>query len=274
MEAVEIVGEHRGLLALAQIQLDMPDEAMKTLGRMESLTGGPDNFLIQITRGQLAYRRGSEGLAEARDAFERAYALHSSSPVILEWILRLDFAMKDKRRGESHAIELLRQNRENYLGNYIMGSIMMDYGRPVDAEQYFRRSIAAARNTAALNDLAELLRQNHRPEEGEPFAREAVERDPELAVAHDTLACILEDTGRADEAEAEFEAAIRTAPDDNGVVTDFRPHIHFARFLRKKGNMVRARELANLVQSKRASLPEDVRRDLDILLLELKPRMN
>lgn len=257
-----------GLLAVALLQLNETDDVQKrVLPKMESLAGGPDHFLVQVTRGQLAYRRGPDGYPAAREAFERAYALRSSVPVLLEWILRLDFMMNDKRRGEIHARQLLRVNRDNSFANYIMGSIMMDYGRTAEAEDYLRRSVGSTRTAASLNDLAELLRQTGKFKEAEDYARAAIDLKPDLYVAWDTLAGVLTATKRFDEAEEAYNKALATFADD------LRVHLNLANLLRQKGEIVRAREIVARLLPRKMELPEQNRTDLEALARELSARM-
>ncbi len=256
-----------GLMAVAQLQLDKLADAQKTLERMESITGSPDHFLIQVTRGQLAYRQGEDQYSAARDAFERAYALRPSATVILEWLLRLDFMMNDKRRGETHARQLLRVSRDNSFANYIMGSVMMDYGRNEEAEEYLRRSVASTRTAASLNDLAELLHQTGRNEDAEKYAREAISMKDDLYAAYDTLGGILADTGRTEEAEAMYLKAIELFSDDP------RVSINLASLYLRNGNRARALEIVNGLQKDRAKFPKQTILELDRLSQELKPKM-
>ena len=256
-----------GLMAVAQLQLDKLDDAEKTLARMESVTGTPDNFLIQVTRGQIAYHRGETEYPVARDAFERAYALRPAATTVLEWLLRLDFMMNDKRKGETHARQLLRVNRDHGFANYIMGSVMMEYGRNEDAEEYLRRSVATDPTAAALNDLAELLHQIGRDDEAEGFARQAIEKNGELYAAYDTLAGILASTDRLEEAEAMYRKALELYSDDP------RVGINLAKLLKKRGNLVAAREIVAGLQNDRAKFPDMVIAELDDLAQDLKLEM-
>ena len=256
-----------GLMAVSQLQLDKLDDAKKTLDRMEAIAGGPDHFLVQVTRGQLAYRRGEDQYPAARDAFERAYALRPSAFIVLEWLLRLDFMMNDKHRGEIHARQLLRLNRDNSFANYIMGSVMMSYGRNEDAEEYLRRSVASTRTAASLNDLAELLHQTGRNEDAEKYAREAIALKDDLYAAYDTLGGILADTGRTDEAEQMYLKALELFSEDP------RVSLNLARLYQRLGNRVRAQEVVNGLQKNREKFPEQTIIELDRLVQELKPKM-
>ena len=154
------------MLAVAVIQMrDFEEVEKRILPRMESVAGTPDNYLIHITRGQLAYTKGKDFYRPARDSFERAMTLRPGLPILQEWVLRLDFMLVDKEAAENHARKLLRQDRDNGFANYIMGSLMLERGRRNEAEDYLRRSVGSSRSPEALNDLAELLRKtgNYEP---------------------------------------------------------------------------------------------------------------
>jgi uncharacterized protein HemY len=254
------------MLAVAVIQMrDFEEVEKRILPQMESVAGTPDNYLIHITRGQLAYTRGKDFYKQARDSFERAMTLRPGLPILQEWVLRLDFMLVDKEAAENHARKLLRQDRDNGFANYIMGSLMLERGRSDVAEDYLRRSVGSGRSPEALNDLAELLRATGNFEEAEKYARTAIDLAPDFYVTYDTLASILADTGRLDEAERAFNKALALYDDD------LRVHLNFAKLLYKRGDLVNARKIISKINPRRSELPPAEQEDVARLVRDLTP---
>ena len=255
-----------GMLAVAVIQMrDFEECEKRILPRMESVAGTPDNYLIHITRGQLAYTKGKDFYKQARDSFERASTLRPGLPLLMEWILRLDFMLVDKESAETHARQLLRSDRDNGFANYIMGSLMLERGRRDAAEDYLRRSIGSTRSPEALNDLAELLRKTGNYEEAEKQARAAIDLAPDFYVTYDTLGGVLSDTDRLAEAEKAYLKALDLFKDD------LRVHLNLAKLLHRQGKNVEARELVAQINPRRNELPPAEQEELARLVRELTP---
>jgi Flp pilus assembly protein TadD len=254
------------MLALVQIQQDELDEVEKvTLPRMESIAGTSNNYYLQIGHAQLAMRRtdslkGDNLLAmqrKARSHFIRASSLRPDIPGVKDMILRLDMAMNDRRDGELHARQILRIDRRHALANYILGSLRLQEGEYGEAEDFLRRSVESAPSSAALNDLAEVLRRIRRFDDAERFARQSVEKSPKLYVAWETLGVIiLERGGDLNEARRCIEKAISLFKDD------WRVHISLARVLIKQQEIEQARALIAEIRRNSSSLS---RYDLDVL---------
>ena len=257
------------MLAVAMMQTkDLDDVEKRILPKMEAIAGTPDNYIVQVTRGQFYYEHGSETFPQARIAFERAAALRPNMTTLMEWVLRLDFVMNDKTAAEDHARKLLIQNRSNGFANYIMGSLMLERGRKAEAEDYLRRSVGESRSPAALNDLAELLCQMGNYEEAEKQARAAIDYAPDLYVAWDTLGGVLTKTKRYAEAEEAYKKSLELFKDD------MRVYLNYAQLLRLKGNLVKARELVQKVQARRSELPPAEQEILQKLIRDLTPNQN
>ena len=255
-----------GMLAIAMMQMkDFDEVERRVLPKMESVAGTPDNYLVQITRGQLGYQKGRAFYPASRDAFERAAVLRPGLPMLLEWILRLDFLLDDKPAAEKHARQILRINRGHGFANYIMGSLMLGRDKHAEAEDYLRRSVSASKSAAALNDLAELLRKSGNYAEAERQARAAIELSPDLYFAWDTLGGVLADTRRWEDAEKAYARALEIFQDD------LRVHLNLAKLLKQMGNTVKAREIVSQIQPRRGELPPADQQELDILVRELTP---
>lgn len=252
------------LLGIATMQMeDYDDIESRIIPAMVTAAGTTDNYYILILKGQVLFQR--KNLPEARDTFERALMLRPGLTTLMEWILRLDFALDDKEAAEEHARQLLRNNRANGFANYIMGSIMLYRGRNAEAEDFLRRSVSATATPEALNDLAELLRIVGNLGEAKRRIREAISMSPDFYVLWDTLGGILADEGDVDGAAEAFSKAIELDR------TDPRVNINYARVLIRKGDIVRARSLLAEANKKRSILSAADQRTLTEMLDQVAP---
>jgi Flp pilus assembly protein TadD len=104
-------------------------------------------------------------------------------------------------------------------------------------------------SSAALNDLAEVLRRIRKYDEAEKFARQAIKLNPDLYVAWETLgAVLLEASKDLNEAESAVRKAMTLYQDD------LRIRITLARVLLKKGEIERARETIRQLKSRQSEL--------------------
>ena len=208
------------------------------LPKMETIADSPRNYYVQMTRALVWMRKGKEFQKQARDAL---VAASRSRPDVLSlgnMILNLDIALDDGNGAEMHARQVLRQDRENKLANYVMGSLSLRKGAYTDAELFLRRSASAEHPLAvAQNDLAEVLRRLKRFDEAEIFARAAVKTEPNLYVSWETLgAALLDQSKNLDEAESCINKAIGLAKGQNGQVEDVRMYLTLARVQIAKGD--------------------------------------
>jgi tetratricopeptide (TPR) repeat protein len=238
------------MLAMVQLQQDEAEDVEKVLlPKMESVAGTVDDYFIQITRAQVAMKKGKNFQRAAREGFIRASMLRPDVPGVKDMILQLDIAMNDQEGAELHARQVLRVNRKHSLANYVMGSLRLQEGSYGEAEDFLRRSVDTNPSAAALNDLAEVLRRIRKFEEAERFSRMAVEKSPDLYVAWETLGATLLDLNKnLDEAERVVKKAMELYGDD------LRIRITLARILLKKGEIERARELIRQVKNRQGEL--------------------
>jgi tetratricopeptide (TPR) repeat protein len=252
------------LLAMVQLQQgDIDDIEKVLLPKMEGIAGTADHYFVQITRAQLAMKKGKAFLKPAREAFIRAAMLRPDVPGVKDMILQLDIALNDEERAELHASQILRGNRRHALANYVMGSLRLGKAQYGEAEDYLRRSVEVNALPAALNDLAEVLRRNRKLDEAEKFARQAVLKNAELYVAWETLGSILIEKGNLDEAEKAIEKAMALYGEDH------RVKLTMARLQLAKGNLMRAKELMLQVRKHQGDLPAFDRQEFLRLTEEL-----
>ena len=240
------------MLAMLQLQQDEVSDVEKvTLPRMENIAGTVDNYFIQITRAQLAVKKGKNYNRAARENFIRASILRPEISALKDMILQLDIAMNDQESAQLHARQVLRVNRKHALANYVMGSLRLQQGDYGEAEDFLRRSVDTNPSAAALNDLAEVLRRIKRYEDAEKFARLSIEKSKELYVAWETLGSILFEANRdLNEAEACVKKAMSLYADD------LRIKITLARIQLKKGDIEIARETIRQIRLHQSELPK------------------
>ena len=178
--------------------------------------------------------------------------------------LRLDFLMDDKVAAGSVPAR--------YCGSTATWLRQLSWARSCwgaasapRPRDYLRRSISASKSAAALNDLAELLRQSGNYAEAEKQARAAIELSPDLYFAWDTLGGVLAETQRLEDAEKAYVRALEIFQDD------LRVHLNLAKLLKQMGNTVRAREIVSQIQPRRSELPPAEQKELAILVRELTP---
>ena len=208
------------------------------LPKMETIADSPRNYYLQMTRALVWMRKGKAHQKQARDALVVASRSRPDVSSVGDMILNLDIALDDGESAETHARQLLRQDRSNKLANYVMGSLRLRAGEYSIAETFLRLSVSAERPLAAAqNDLAEVLRRLQRPEEAEKFARDATKTDPDLYVAWETLgSALLDQKKNLEEAETCVNQAIKLSKTDKNQIEDVRMYITLARVQLAKGD--------------------------------------
>jgi len=110
--------------------------------------------------------------------------------------------------------EILQKDPKSLLAWTNLGNAEMQLGRPIPAEEAFRKALELDPEAAdTLNNLAWLLYEQKRVEEAEPFARRAATtKAPDTWMRLDTLARILAARGNCAEAETTFRQALAQVP--------------------------------------------------------------
>lgn len=236
------------------------------LPRMDAVGGSQDQYFYLIVKGQLNVARGKDFFRPAREAFIRAGILRPDVARLQDIVLQLDIALVDPASAERHARAVLRNNRKHALANYVMGSLRLQSGDYGEAEDFLRRSVESEPLPAALNDLAETLRRIRKLVPAESYARAATVKAPGLYVAWETLASVLMDLNRLDEAEEALKHAVNKSKED------MRVQMSMARLQLMKGDGAKAREIVKQVRARQGELSAYERQELEKIAAEAARR--
>jgi tetratricopeptide (TPR) repeat protein len=194
-----------------------------------------DATLADMTEGCLRMHPKALRLKEARACFLRALSKAPSLSAASELLLRTDQLAGDAAQLEEDALLIVKESPGHATANALLGSLRLSQRRYADAEKHLRLSLACDPAAGALNDLAELLRQQGKLAEAEQQARLAIRLAPDLHQAWDTLGGILLDAGRTEEAMGPLRCAIAFGP-----TGDVRPHLTLTRVRIKEGRLQEA----------------------------------
>lgn len=111
--------------------------------------------------------------------------------------------------------EILQRDPGSVLAWTNLGNAEMQLGRPLPAEEAFRKALELDPDSAdTLNNLAWMLYEQKRYEEAEPLARRAALTEaPDAWTRLDTLARILAARGACEEAASTFRRALAEVPE-------------------------------------------------------------
>lgn len=164
-------------------------------------------YLVYSIRGTLLIQAGAPTAKEGRIDLLKSLSLNAAQPNVWRSVLTADMVIGNPAFTETDARALLSIDPDHALANCLMGSVLLAKDKLQEAEDFFSRSLAQEPSANACNDLAETLRLQKRPQEAEPYARQAIALDGRLLTARDTLASVLCDLGRLEEAAREARAA-------------------------------------------------------------------
>jgi tetratricopeptide (TPR) repeat protein len=177
-------------------------------------TENADGTLVEMTQGCLLMRTVPSNPAAARACFERALTIKPTLTSACDQLLRVDRILGNAADLEKDALRILAGNPDHSDANAIMGSLRLGQKRMAEAEKFLRQSIKTQPTACALNDLAELLRQQNKLPEAEQKARLAIRLAPVFYPAWDTLGNILVESGRLDEAYGPLRCALALSSND------------------------------------------------------------
>ena len=171
------------------------------------------------TEFQLALQLIRHGdLAEARTTLENA-ARQNKAIVERNRALAADEAHAGHLPAAAlHYVAATMLEPDNARAYYDAGAALVRLGNDRDAETNLTRAVALAPDLVdAQVELGLLLLNHRRPEAAVPHFRAALARDPSLPAANAGLGRAEEALGERSEADAAFQRALATAPDDAGI---------------------------------------------------------
>ena len=185
-----------------------------------------DGTLVEMTQGCLLMRTVPANPEAARACFKRSLSLNPRLTAACDQLLQADRLLGNAAYLEDDALKIIAHNPDHSDANAILGSLRLMQKRTAEAERFLRQSIKTQPTAAALNDLAELLRQQNKLAEAEQQARLAVRLAPDFYQAWDTLGNILIEAGRPSEAHGPLSCALALSTNDPRLVlTLTRLHI-------------------------------------------------
>ncbi|MDC7785953.1 tetratricopeptide repeat protein [Rhodoplanes sp. TEM] len=122
---------------------------------------------------------------------------------------------KQRDRGIEEYVASLRSNADRPEAHHNLGLLLMDVGRPAEAESELTAALTLDPSfVPAAVTLADLLRALGRDAEAEPLLRGMIERQPNAASPHHALGLWLVRANRRAEAIDALKRAADLAPDD------------------------------------------------------------
>jgi tetratricopeptide (TPR) repeat protein len=230
-------------------------EIKKAVDKISVLTEGEDNYQVLFLKGHV--NTLFLDYPAARENFRNALKYSPSANVVslMEYILKLDFALADKKSAEADAKIILHRDPDNAFANYILGSLALSVGNYESSEAFLERSLNREVNSVlVLNDLAVAKLKLGKIEEAEALIRKSFSVDNQLYAAWDTLGMVLMEQNRLAQAEEAFLTALRLNE------RDLRIHLHVAQVYFKKGEIAKSREIMSRLSFDAEGFePEDVR---------------
>jgi tetratricopeptide (TPR) repeat protein len=169
---------------------------------------------IEMTAGCLAMRQGKPDYQMAHDQFARVLQRKPDIEEVQNLLIQTALLLREPALIETDCLAVLEYSSRQPMANAVLGALRLNQDRLEDAEKAVRISIASHPSSPALNDLGEILRRMQRFQAAEGVTRRALLLQPEYYQAWDTLALILKDQGRLDEASEAHHAALRLCKDD------------------------------------------------------------
>ncbi len=244
-------------ILLGQGQLLMVEQSV--LPQMQKGLKDPDHLLIHSVRGFLLKKKGPSFFMEARQSLLRALSINAAMPDLWSALFELDLALARQDFTEVDARKLLNIEPDHALANYLLGGLLLSRGKLRESEDFLRRSIEKTPTAAACNDLGENLRRQQKLTEAEVFVRQALAIQPALLPAIDTLACILFDAGKYDEA-AQHEAKVIAAQPKRTIY-----QLTMLRIQIKQGDYEGVQKRLTALEELKAEIPADLKKEIEAL---------
>lgn len=237
----------------------------KELDKLKDIEGS-DSFVTSMAEG--GYKQLINDYAGARASFLVALKQSRSAKYInrninqtpiYEEILRMDISLNDKESARHHARQILHLDSNNWLANYALGSLALNVGELVEAEDYLQHSVDSNESLVALNDLAYTKFLLRKMKEATALIRRGIELDKNLYVLWDTYGCIKFAEHEYDEAEIYLKRSIQLFDGD------LRPHLHLAQVYFKTQRYDECREVMRRLSTSADTFVGRDRDEYDVL---------
>jgi tetratricopeptide (TPR) repeat protein len=226
---------------------------------MVKAAGTGDHVLIHLVRAKLLRAKQPVDFAGARASLLHALRIRPDLAAIRDDLMQLVFDYGSLADRERDASAVLRAEPRHAFANYLLATVLLERNELAQAEILFRRSLATLPTALAHNDLAETLRRLKRLKDAEREARAALAQDDTSFAAWDTLACVLLDLGRLDEAAQAASRAITLC------ARDPRLHLTLARVCVAQKRMQEALRILKQPVMQISILPPELGRDVALL---------
>ncbi len=204
------IAVYNGLAAAREAaKAGRPDEALEAVRRV--LAADPDIPDAHFTLGGLLAEQGR--FEDAIAAFEQVLALKPDEGFAALNIVTCYERLGRPEEAERSALEFLKTGlAEPYL--YVrLGSLKLGQKKFDEAEAYFEQAVERDAGTAgSLDALATIAMTRGDLGRAEGLLRRALAAEPGRPNIHYRIGWIAEKQGRAEEAEAEYRAELRTSP--------------------------------------------------------------
>ncbi|MDP6490164.1 MAG: tetratricopeptide repeat protein, partial [Kiritimatiellia bacterium] len=173
----------------------------------------PESRYARQTHKALHLARAGH-IERAREMIQSLLTIDPDDVAVREAMVKLNLDTGKTDEAEQLAGALLVDDPGNPYALYVKGSMDIVRGDYKGAEAKLTDSVAQRPHPESLNNLAWLLSEMGKHKEAEPFARKAVEMDPSVHHAWDTLGLILLKEKRVDESCDAFKRALKLVGDD------------------------------------------------------------
>jgi Flp pilus assembly protein TadD len=150
---------------------------------------------------------------DAGEALARAVDLQADNPIVRRNLAKAYHVRGDLVQAEQELRRSLELDPRAPITYSVLGFVLWEQGRVEEAERWLRTGLELRETPGLHNNLAWLLVEKGKPEEGAEHARRAIALRPNFAAAWDTLGVALARAGSRDEAQAAFERALSLNPE-------------------------------------------------------------
>lgn len=201
------------------------------LPEMRFIAGSKGSEWVEMTEGCLAMRQGNPDYRLAHDQFMRVFQRKPEIEEAQNLLIQTALLLGDQPLIEMDCKAVMERSPDHPMANAAFGALRLNQGRLEEAEKALNVSIMFKPSSLALNDLGEALRRRQRFHTAEWLTRRALILNPGFYQAWDTLALILRDQKRLDEAAEAHRRALRLCQ------TDIRLYLSAAQLEQIRGDL-------------------------------------